>query len=486
VRAVRAFVTTGFCLGLLALLAGSASAAPVLVFDGEHGYARNHRHVPSADLAPPGRTAAARPRAHSAGMRGPSVYDELARLLAEGQIDQAQHDARVVTYKRARRAYRALTGTRRVEMRGALRNVEAVAASRELTPSRLEPLFLTLQRNMEYWSAGPLIANGRRVTFTGSRLVWQYYRGQGLAIQPLANWGKANSLANARRRSRLRRLLGELVPLVSYRGGSPTWEYYFAFGRGAPPWTSAMSQGTAIQALGRAAALLEDASYRELAASALGLFEQAPPVGVRLDTASGAHYLLYSFAPDLRVLNGFLQSVIGLHDFAQASADPRAQALFTAGDAEARADVPRYDTGAWSLYSLERESDLAYHRLVRTFLGRLCERTGAAVYCETSQRFTGYLDVAPEIAPRTRRIRAGRVSELEFRLSKISRVGLSVTAPDGSTVFDTSATVGFGERSFRWSKPATAGGYTIRLTATDLAGNRSEAEGPLRILPRRR
>ncbi len=160
-----------------------------------------------------------------------------------------------------------------------------------------------------------------------------------------------------------------------YRGGSPTWEYYFAFGSGAPPWTSAMSQGTAVQALGRAAGLLGDASYRDLAASALGLFERPPPDGVRVDTPAGAHYLLYSFDTELRVLNGFLQAVIGLHDFAQASGDPRAQALFDAGHAEAQVEVPSYDTGAWSLYSLSRESDLSYHRLVRTFLRRLCERT---------------------------------------------------------------------------------------------------------------
>jgi hypothetical protein len=486
VTTVRAFVTGGLCLCLLAVLASPAAAAPVLVFDGERGHARNYRHVPGTDLPPPSRGQSGRAGVRAAGRRGPSVYEELDRLLAEGEIDQAAHDAREATYKRARRANRRLSGTRRAEMRGALRNVEAVAAAREFTAQRLEPLFLTLQRNMEYWSAGPLIANGRRVTFTGSRLIWQYYRGQGLAIQPLANWGRANSLVAARRRSRLRRLLGELLPLVAYRGGSPTWEYYFAFGGGSPPWTSAMSQGTAIQALGRSAVLLEDASYRELAASALGLFEQEPPLGVRVGTASGAHYLLYSFAPGLRVLNGFLQSVIGLYDFAQSSGDPRARALFDAGDAEARAAVPSYDTGAWSLYSLQRESDLGYHNLVRTFLRRLCERTGAATYCETAERFTRYLDVAPAIEPLTRRIRAGRRTELEFRLSKISRVGVRVVDASGSTVFATSGTVGFGERGFRWSRPARAGSYTIRLSATDLAGNRTEAEGPLRILPRRR
>ncbi len=94
--------------------------------------------------------------------------------------------------------------------------------------------------------------------------------------------------------------------------------------------------------------------------------------------------------------------------------------------------------------------------------------------------------MAPEIEPLTRRIRARRPSEIEFRLSKISRVELSVVDAAGATVYSTSATVGYGERSLSWARPGPRGDYTIRLAATDLAGNRSEAEGSLRILPRRR
>ena len=49
--------------------------------------------------------------------------------------------------------------------------------------------------------------------------------------------------------------------------------------------------------------------------------------------------------------------------------------LFEAGDAEARAHVPHYDTGAWSLYDQFGESDLNYHELLTEFLQHLCERT---------------------------------------------------------------------------------------------------------------
>ena len=54
---------------------------------------------------------------------------------------------------------------------------------------------------------------------------------------------------------------------------------------------------------------------------------------------------------------------------------PLGLALFEAGDAEARAIVPLYDTGGWSLYDQFGESDLNYHELLTEFLQHLCERT---------------------------------------------------------------------------------------------------------------
>jgi hypothetical protein len=282
-------------------------------------------------------------------------------------------------------------------------------------------------------------------------------------------------------------MIGELVALASDRGGFTAWEYYFSFGGGAPPWTSSISQGTAVEAIGRAAALLGVPSLNGVAASALGAFEQPPPTGVRRDTPDGAFYLIYTFAPDLLVLNAHLQAVIGLYDLAQLTGDPRTQALYAAGESEARVAVPRYDTGHWSLYSLERESDRSYHDLVTTFLKNLCKRTAEPVYCDTAARFDQYLAEPPAIDQSTRRIRAGAPARLGFSLDKIARVGVTVKDSAGRTVLSTSATVGRGARYFTWSSPARPGLYRIRLSATDLAGNRAvPAEGSLRILKARK
>src|SRR5258706_4477334 len=137
----------------------------------------------------------------------------------------------------------------------------------------------------------------------------------------LANFGKANALWSGRKVTALRTLLAELVPLAVDRGGWPAWEYYFKFGGGSPPWTSSISQGTAVQVLGRAGQLLGDPALTNAGALALAAFEQAPPNGVRVDTPTGPFYAIYSFAPGLRVINAHLQALVGLYDFAQITGD---------------------------------------------------------------------------------------------------------------------------------------------------------------------
>jgi hypothetical protein len=303
----------------------------------------------------------------------------------------------------------------------------------------------------------------------------------------LANFGKANALWSSRKRTDLRSLLDELVPLATDRGGFIAWEYFFRFGGGAPPWTSAISQGTAVQSIGRAGALLGDPALTGVATSALGLFEQPPPNGVRGDTPDGAFYLIYTFAPQELVLNAHLQATIGLYDLAQITGDPRAQALYASGESEARVAVPRYDTGRWSLYDQSSESDLGYHQLVTTFLKNLCKRAQEPVFCDTAARFDQYLTEAPAVRQSTRRIRAGAPARLGFALDKISRVGVTVTDSRGRTMFATSATVGRGQRYYTWSVPSKPGLYSLRLSATDLAGNRAQpVTGSLRILKAKR
>jgi hypothetical protein len=384
-------------------------------------------------------------------------------------------------------AWRPLSGTRQAELGAVIDNADVISSAGQLSASRLAAVFGTLDANRQWWTTGPLLSSGQRVSVGSSPLIWQYYPGQGIELQMLANFAKANALWSSGDNSALSDLMTALVALRADRGGWPAWEYYFRFDGGVPPWTSAISEGTAVQALARAGQRLHDQSLTTLGQQTLAAFQQAPPAGVRYDTPSGPFYLIYSFAPNQLVINAHLQAVIGLHDFAQITGDPVAQTLFQQGDAEAQVVLPHYDTGKWSLYDQTTESDLNYHQLVTTFLTNLCQRTKTPIYCDTASRFRAYMTQSPTVAALTRTLRSGAPGKLRFSLDKISRVSLTVLTTAGSAAFSTSAVVGHGTHFFTWSRPGRPGLYRLRLRATDLAGNQSApASARLQILPARK
>jgi hypothetical protein len=404
--------------------------------------------------------------------------------------------------------------------------------------------FLQLPRNAEFWRTrsfpkapqperkpctGAAGLGGARVTFEGDPVVFQWYPGQGLQIQPLANFGKANALWRACAEApapapvptvtpaptkptptttpsippgpragaaqapspcnpeELRTLLDRMVALASERGGFTAWEYSFAFGGGTPPWISGLAQGTAIQALTRGAQLLQQPAYLATARRALGAFERKPPIGVRAPSASGTgrHYLIYSFSSGLRVLNGFLQSLVGLYDLG-ATGDRRAKRLFHDGDKAARREIPRYDTGAWSLYNAGgHESDLGYHRLVRDFLDSLCDRTHAKGYCAPAKRFDGYLHERTRVGFRPiPAIRLGAEANILFTLSKLSCVTLRVRR-GGRLVHTRKLVMPHGLRGLTY-KPLRRGRYTVQVQAVDLLNHYTRVERPLVVKKRKR
>src|SRR5438477_7592197 len=60
-------------------------------------------------------------------------------------------------------------------------------------------------------TTGPIPAAAQRIEFSGSQLVWQYYPGQGLELQVLGTFGKADGMYTAGRSqyAALRGLLAE-------------------------------------------------------------------------------------------------------------------------------------------------------------------------------------------------------------------------------------------------------------------------------------
>jgi hypothetical protein len=473
--------------------------------------------------------------------RGPTVAAALGSLLRAGTITTASYQQDYSAYLAAQRSLKKLSGTRHTELGGVLANVQAIAAAGGLIPSRLPALFMTLERNRQWWTTGPLLAGRVRVSFPKSLLVWEYYPGQGLEIQWLGTFGAGNGYyLSGHENANLRQLVSEVIPLATKRAGGIAWEYMFQFDGGLPPWTSGLSQGTALQVLTRAWSRLKEPADLTAAQEALGIFQTPPPNGVRVTSTIGAHYLEYTYAPRDRILNGEIQALVGLYDYTSITKDPLGLKLFEAGDAEARARVPTYDTGGWSMYDQFGESDLSYHELLTEFLKHLCERTsrgeplnpatapaptpipttpttttppptagetggasaarykargistnavspaiGAdAIYCTTAGRFTTDLHTPPAITLLTSTLRGGTRGGVQISLSKISNVGLTIRR-GGNVVWTNRATLEHGKPRLLWVTPKNkAGAYAVTLTATDLAGNSASATGTITVTSR--
>jgi hypothetical protein len=515
--AVNAKRLAALAVGLLAVC--WLASAPTLA------QAARASEDPSATALPPVRV---RARAHAATSHGPTVTAALASLLHAATISEASYHQYYSAYVAAKSSLAKLTGTRREELGAVLANVQAIAKAGELIPSRLPALFLTLERNRQWWTTDPLLGTDERVSFPGSLIVWEHYPGQGIEIQWLGTFGEANGYyLSGHENANLRQLLGEVIPLATQRAGGIAWEYMFQFDGGSPPWASGLTQGTALQVLARAWSRFKEPAYLAAAQQALGIFQTAPPQGVRVDTPAGALYAEYTYAPSDRILNGFIQALVGLYDYTSITEDPLGLALFEAGDAEARAIVPLYNTGAWSMYDQFGESDLNYHELLTEFLQHLCERTskgeplvsastpppttttppsttttpsgtggasassaqaaqtsaqipGDQVYCTTAQSFTADLHTPPAISLLSKTLPAGARAGVQVSLSKVSTVSLTVR--QGSrVVWRNSATVERGKPRLLWITPSKGGSFSVELTATDLAGNSSTASGTVAV-----
>lgn len=420
----------------------------------------------------PGTAAAATPWSNAIGdlEQAGSITAELAADARHAQLD-------------ARKTRKKRKGASRTAVSYVIKVSDSIARDGRLTAGRVRPLTMILQRNADWFSSNGPAAAGTDRRFGDSRIIYQYFAGMGWQIHPLSNFAKLNAVWTDKSKP-ARRALGEYAhELIDYavnRGGFLTWEYYFNFGGGRPPWTSGISQGTAVQALARSGDALDDKAITAAGKDAVGAFTTDAPTGVRHASGDGPHFLIYSFNRRLMVLNGFLQALNGLRDYALIANDDNAYQLYLTALETARKQTPQSDTGAWSLYSVGgAESTLHYHLLLRDFLGNICDNNREQVFCGARDNFTAYTKQDPTITKLKAR-RKGRKVVVRFRLSKKSRV--SVTARRGGAVAGgSSASVGYGVRVFAFKAPKKAGVYEIRVSATDLSGNSGGAMTELRI-----
>jgi len=436
--------------------------------------------ITTSPLAQAARAAHASPRDTVA--TAPSGFPAaLATLMRTGQIPGASYRNDLRIWNAAIAEEGRLTHWRSAQLTDVTALLQELAARRQVTAGRLPALIVMLNRNAQYWRTGARLAYPDRVQFAGSELVWEYYPGYGLQFQVLGTFGEGDGYYEAGPADypKLVQLMSEVNQLAVKRAGGIAWEYYFNWEGGKPPWVSAMAQATGIEALTDAYLATGNHAYLDEAHDALPLFERSPPSGTAVAAAAGTEFLQYSFAPKTDIINAYLQTLLGLYDYEQASLDPTALALFNSGNTQAQRVLPSFIISGWSLYQPGEPDNLNYHELVTGFLKLLCQKTSTPVYCSTYTTFSNDLVTKPSLAQVTIGAVSGKSFKLQFALSKYAAVGVTLSRGSKNYLY-TKRDFYAGTDSFKTPalKPGT---YNLTMSATDPAGNYARITGQVQV-----
>jgi D-glucuronyl C5-epimerase C-terminus len=303
---------------------------------------------------------------------------------------------------------------------------------------------------------------------------YRAFPGIGFQFHPLENFGKLNNFVTQKNTARADQLAQALLARRVVRSGGLAWEYCFRFDGGRPPWISGMAQAVAAQALSRAGALLADPT---LTAASQRAFKTVPQLTRKVD--AGLWIRHYAFS-DLVVLNSQLQTIVSLQDYATQTGDQDAASLAARLQASARAMLPRFDTGAWSLYSLGgSDAPLDYHKYVVRLLTMLAKRTQDPTFATYAQRFAQDLTDPPDVkaGPATTSFYPWPLDGFKdaaayrFWVSKRSTVRLLGDSPTRPIV------VSRGWHTIYWAPgKIDAGVYTPQLHAVDVVGNAADVQ----------
>src|SRR5579864_7485301 len=182
------------------------------------------------------------------------------------------------------------------------------------------------------------------------------------------------------------------------------WEYRDTL---QAPWYSGLAQGQGISVLLRAQKESGNALYLDAAERAFVTFQRPISQGgvALIDECGDLWFEEYIVSPPTHILNGFIWSLWGVHDYFLATADKSAQELFSRGVRTLLHNLEHYDLGFWSLYEqsgtrLPMVASPFYHRLHIVQLRVMHRLTGEGKFGEIALRWESYA------RSRTKRTRA--------------------------------------------------------------------------------
>ncbi|MEO6867199.1 MAG: D-glucuronyl C5-epimerase family protein [Gaiellales bacterium] len=398
----------------------------------------------------------------------------------------------------ARAARNARTLTRRATIRGVRTQTTSLARRKLLTPERVEPALLSVKATTWVMLRGSYPSHEQTVTIPGEPLVFKFYSGRGVQLQPFETLKQGMREINAKTPNveKAREIADRLLDLHVRRGSSYIWEYYFAFGGPDRPWTSSISQALATEFFWRVGMLApeeERASYLDAAWGANESFLRSSRAGgVSTNEADGRFYVMYPFAPAQRILNGHLQVLINVSRYAEWSGNERARRVVEQGLEGAYAVLPKFDTGAWSNYQPGQEADIGYHRFQTEQLVKLGKELEDPTFVDYGDRFSLYLVTPPNLGVRGSSWRTiipsgdgyRDTARIAFDLDKRARVTMVVRDQLMREVLRQSIWRSRGRSVIAWNGKTNSGTiapdgeYLVSFTVTDILGNRSTAHLP--------
>ena len=163
------------------------------------------------------------------------------------------------------------------------------------------------------------------------------------------------------------------------------------------PWISAMAQGQAISVLTRAAMLIKNSNFEELAVEAIVPFEYEVKDGGLVNYFKSIPVYEEFTTPvrTMAVLNGLIFALFGLYDLILLNNNGKAQNIFDKGVDSLKKILPYFDIKYWTRYYLydypkKYYSSFTYHILVAEQLKAMFYITGENQFQVYSAKWTGY------------------------------------------------------------------------------------------------
>ena len=402
----------------------------------------------------------------------------LAEALTSAGVPADEQTQDLATARAASTLAKRLGGSRGKALTTVLRSTTAIANQPSFSPALARVVFRELAANVGYLDGHSLPAAGTRVRIDG--VVYESYAGQGLRIQPLGTFfAILEPGAGIAAEGGVGAALDTALTIAIPQGDGLTLPYLFPWMGHAAPWESAMAEGVAAAAAIRTWSITADDRHLD---AAIRFGSAAVAHGVGTD-GGGLWFPLYVSAPDYRVLNGHLQTVLALNDLAEATGDEAFDAAFTRGVLATRSVLAGYDTGGWGRYAPGADAPVKYMTLMRDQLKQLGRITGDTAFTDLGIAFGRDLITPPVITGPAELPKPVRLSVLKKQKSAQIKVRIRRDKPVKLTIrLVTKAgaatkagplvvSVGSGSSVIAITVPKAPGAYTVLASATDWSGN---------------